>query len=228
MWFNLGLVCLTLFNVASASFLYGQPCSDRNTAYLYPNDWIIPENSTNCIDITKSGNPVAGNRTDFFKLVNQADTLYADHMSLDRFPTAIVYVLPRLEMLDLSGNEIRRLPYKMYKVMPRVTKMLLPENAVFVPRKRPLFKSVSIKMLMLSKNRIQNIYPGTFSKMPNLQILYLDGNRLKFISPDMFLPMSRLLFLHLGGNAIEEAPPKHLMPLLLKFYIIKDQKKVIK
>ncbi|XP_066148419.1 protein GPR107 isoform X2 [Euwallacea fornicatus] len=213
---------------ASGSFIYGQPCSDRNTAYLYPFNWIIPENEINCVDITNSKSPDPEKNSSFFERVRKADTLYADHMNLLRFPAAVVFSLPNLEMLDLSGNSIRRLPYKMQKIAPAISKLLMPENAVAMPRKRPLLKSASIKLLMLSKNRIGNIYPITFSKMPHLEILYLDGNRLKHVSADMFVQLPRLVYLHLGDNAIQEIPPKSLMPPLLRFYIVKGQRQVVK
>lgn len=217
--FSLTWLCST-----TASFLYGQPCSVRNTAYLYPWNWTIPKNQTNCVDLTKSSNHNRANVTEFFQEVRLADTLYMDHMNLSRFPTAVIYSLPQLKMVDLSGNSIRRLPYKMYKIAHSITKLILPGNAVFIPRRRPLFRSMTIEALMLSKNEITNIFPVTFAKMPQLKVVFLNDNKLKYISYKMFVPLPHLRYLNLEGNYLSRIPLKSRMPPLLDFYLIKKQK----
>ncbi|KAH1010108.1 leucine-rich repeat-containing protein 15 [Dendroctonus ponderosae] len=221
------LISFTLLcSTSTASFLYGQPCSVRNTAHLYPWNWTIPKNATNCVDLTKSSNRNLANVTEFFRDVRLADTLYMDHMNLSRFPTAVIYSLPQLEMVDLSGNAIRRLPYRMYKIAHSITKLLVPENAIFIPRRRALFKSITIETLMLSKNEITNISPVTFAKMPQLKVLYLNDNKLKFVSYKMFVPLPHLLYLNLEDNYLSRIPQKSRMPAFLKFYQIKKQKKI--
>ncbi|XP_060519676.1 phospholipase A2 inhibitor beta-like isoform X2 [Cylas formicarius] len=218
------LVSLT---VARAGFLYGQPCSERNTAYLYSTTWTIPENrEINCVDVTGFRNPNLMNYLEFFRLASAAHTLYADHMNLTSFPVSMVFSLPGLETLDLSGNHIRRLPYRMYKIAPSVSKLMVAENRLFVPKKRPLFVSNTVKMLMLSKNKIGHVYPVTFKRMPNLEVLYLDSNAIKCISADIFKPLAGLKYLHLGLNQIQDFPAQSLMPPQLRHYITKDQRRI--
>ncbi|KAL1516700.1 hypothetical protein ABEB36_000578 [Hypothenemus hampei] len=224
LFFSFLLIC-----GASCSFLYGQPCSDRNTAYLDTTRWSLPKNQTNCVDITGTTSISSIPQEDeFYSPVRDADTLYADHMNLHKFPIFLIYRLSRLELVDLSDNHIRRVPHKLHKIAPSLTRLLLPDNAIVVSSKRSLFKSDSVKLLMLSRNFIKNIYPITFSKLPNLEILYLDGNYIKHFTSNVFRSLSRLLYLNLENNVLEEVPPKEMLSSELRIYIVNNQKKVIK
>ncbi|XP_030746529.1 carboxypeptidase N subunit 2-like [Sitophilus oryzae] len=210
-----------------AGFIFGQPCSDRNTAYLYPTTWTIPENATQCVDVTGYRNQTNPQHHEaFLKLVPEATSFFADHMNLSVFPLDMIRLLPSVETIDLSGNQLRRIPFKTDLWVPKLSKLMLADNSLFIPKKRPLMRSMSVKMLMLSRNGISRLYPMTFSKLPSLQVLYLDGNKLKMIQPEVFKPLYALKYLHLGDNALMKVPPKTRLPEQLKFYITKSQRKL--
>lgn len=221
---------LAIQRTAHASFTHGQPCSERNTAYLYVMTWMIPnQKEINCVDITGFKKSLStsfnlSNYNLFFERVKGADTLYADHMKMKRFPALVVHALPNIETIDMSSNDITKLPAKMYKIAPNLTKLLLPENRIIVPRKRPLMSSSTLKTLMLSDNGINYLHKYTFSKLPALEVLYLDSNKLKYIYPRMFSLMKNLKYLHIGKNFIADIPPKSAMPKSIQQYITKSQR----
>lgn len=210
------------------SFLYGEPCSERNTAYLQPIAPKLPDDKVKCVDITSfkkylRHRPNISNYTNFFKEAANADTLYADHINLTEFPIVVVKQLRELEMIDLSGNKIRKLPNKMFRLVPKLDKLLLPDNRIIIPKRTPLISSTTIKTLMLSNNGIEMLYKYTFSKMPALEVLYLDSNKLSAIAP-IFGTVPNLKYLHIGQNYLILIPDKSRISPSLTHYITKSQR----
>ncbi|XP_018568604.1 carboxypeptidase N subunit 2 [Anoplophora glabripennis] len=224
------ITVLTVHQTINASFTYGQPCSERNTAYLYVTTWRLPnQKEVNCVDISgfKKSLSTSFNLSHynlFFERVARADTIYADHMGLKRFPILVIYALPNTETIDMSANEISKLPPNIYKIAPKLTKLLFSENKIIIPKRKPLMASPTLKTLMLSDNSINYLSKFTFAKLPALEVLYLDSNRLKFIHPKMFDPMKNLKYLHLGKNFLAHIPPKSVMPTSIQQYITKSQR----
>lgn len=229
----LGVISLlSVHQTTNASFTYGQPCSERNTGYLYVMTWRLPDQKeVNCVDITgfKKSLFTSFNLSSyslFFERVAAADTLYADHMGVKRLPIFVVLALPNIATIDMSANQITKLPPKMYKIAPKLTKLLLSENKIIIPKKSPLMSSPTLKTLMLSDNGINHLNKFTFSGLPALEVLYLDSNKLKFVHPKMFSSMKNLKYLHLGMNFLANIPPKNVMPASIQQYITKSQRPI--
>lgn len=206
------------------------PCSERNTAFLQRTSPRYPlQNDTKCVDITSVRNIRLSQKilksplyATFFEKTHTADTLYADHMNLTKFPIFVVRNLPYVETIDLSGNRIRRLPTKMFKIAHKLDKLLIADNQVVIPRRKPLISSRTVKTLMLSNNGIEQLYRETFAMIPTLEVLYLDGNKLTTIALiGGMLP--NLKYLHLGNNYLSKIPPKDSISPSLVFYITKSQ-----
>ncbi|CAH2011690.1 unnamed protein product [Acanthoscelides obtectus] len=183
----------------------------------------MPYEPIKCVDMTGFKRIIKErfslfNYTKFLAASRPADTLYADHMNLTRFPVSLVRALPNLELIDLQGNNIRRLPIRMHLVAPKLDKLLVADNKVAIPKSKPLMVSDSIRTLMLSNNGIERIFKYTFAKLPALQVLYLDGNKLRNIAPIVGV-LPSLKYLHVGRNYLETIPPQNL-----KYYVTKDQK----
>ncbi|KAJ3662729.1 hypothetical protein Zmor_007060 [Zophobas morio] len=202
-------------------FTEGAACSNRNTAYLNPSKALFPSDPVKCVDITGMGKSLI-----FYKQwpIGQADTLYADHMHLTSFNRTIFTFMPNLEMVDLTGNKIKRLPIAMSSVIPKLTTLLLAKNRIQIPKKKPLMRCFTIKTLMLSHNKIRALQTMTFAKTPSLRVLYLDSNYLKYITPKMFSHLTNLKYLHLGNNLLKRVPSKAYMPKSLSIYIVKGNK----
>ncbi|KAJ3635123.1 hypothetical protein MTP99_008055 [Tenebrio molitor] len=156
--------------------------------------------------------------------IQQADTLYADHMRLTYINRTMFGLMPNLELVDLTGNKIRKLPIAIGSIMPKLTTFLLAKNRIQIPKRRALMRCFTIKTLMLSHNKIRSLHAMTFAKMPSLRVLYLDSNYLKFITPKMFAHLTNLKYLHLGNNLLKRVPSKAYMPKSLSIYITKGNK----
>lgn len=188
-----------------AGFLYGAPCSERNTAYLSPIKSRLPKESATCVDITSMGTMRVIPNT---KLLQNATTIYADHMHLDEIPLYAITFAPLLELLDLSGNNITRIPKDTFHSNPKLQTLLLADNRVAMPKRVPFLKSDSLRTLSLTNNKIRRLGPLTFAELPKLAVLYLDRNLLRRINPKVFRPLKRLKYLHLGNNQLKRLPPK--------------------
>lgn len=214
-------------------FLYGEPCSERNTAYLQKTTPRYPlHENTKCVDITSARNIKFGTKLlksplydTFFQKTAGADTLYADHMNLTQFPIFLVRRLPEIETIDLSGNLIKRVPTKMFKISKKLDKLLVADNKIRIPKKVPLISSRTIKTLMLSNNEIEELYRHTFIMMPRLEVLYLDSNKISSID-SIFNTLPSLKYLHLGNNYLSTIPTKKYVSRSLTHYITKNQKNI--
>nr|CAI5838285.1 unnamed protein product [Callosobruchus analis] len=183
----------------------------------------MPYEPIKCVDMTGFKRIIKErfslvNYTKFLALAGTADTLYADHMNLTRFPVSIARALPNLELIDLQGNSIKRLPIRMHVVAPKLDKLLVADNRVAIPKSKPLIVSDSIRTLMLSNNGIEHIYKHTFSRLPVLEVLYLDGNNLRNIAPIVGV-LPSLKYLHVGRNFLQDIPR-----IYVKYYVTKDQR----
>lgn len=219
----------------SSSFQYGEPCSEKNTAFLQRTTPRYPLNSNiTCVDITSVRNLRLNKKiirspafSAFFEKTREAETLYADHMNLTKFPIFVIRNLPSVQTIDLSGNLIRRIPPKVFKFAKKLEKFLIANNRVVIPRTSPLISSRTTKTLMLSGNGIEHLYKQTFIMMPSLEVLYLDDNKLTSIAP-ILDTLPNLKYLHLGKNYLTSIPAKNAVSPVLEYYITKSQQRIKK
>uniref|UniRef100_H2ZNX2 LRRNT domain-containing protein n=1 Tax=Ciona savignyi TaxID=51511 RepID=H2ZNX2_CIOSA len=111
-------------------------------------------------------------------------TLLLQHNQLShlRYPTYFNYLtLPKLEVLDLSFNQIRAL------------------------RNRQFSKLQALKDLRLHNNRITQIMQNISS--PNLHSIDLSNNLIHSINPRTFENCSALVEVNISGNNLEYLPP---------------------
>ncbi|XP_069498277.1 podocan [Ambystoma mexicanum] len=103
-----------------------------------------------------------------------------------------------LKSLDLSGNNLKLLPWG----LPKNLEMLkLKNNEISSVPRGSLAKMSKLKELHLGNNKlkINSIYTGAWSELDSMQILDLSGNQLSYIPAD--LPES-LEYLYLQNNKI--------------------------
>ncbi|RZC14260.1 LRR 8 domain containing protein, partial [Asbolus verrucosus] len=203
---------------SEGGFTQGAACNSRNTAYLNPSRPQFPTDAVKCIDLTGMGKSLI---FDNQWPIQQANTLYADHMQLMNINRTMFTFMPNLELVDFTGNKIRRLPLAISSIIPKLTTFLLSKNKIRIPKKRPLMKSFTLQTLMLSHNKIRALQPVTFARVPSLRVLYLDSNYLKVVTPKMFSHLTNLKYLHLGNNLLKRVPSKAYMPKSLNIYILK-------
>lgn len=208
---------MSLINETSAGFLYGAPCSTRNTAYLSIQNSRMPHEAVICVDITHLP-PKALNLT--MDSITTAHTLYADHMYLKRIPVKILSHFPNLDLVDLSGNNIKYMHPRSFNKNPHLRKLLLSDNRVRTGKVKVLLKQASLTDLQLSRNKIKYLPARIFSGLPSLKVLFLDGNQLSKINPKVFSGLSNLKYLHLGNNWLKTIPsnlvPRKAITLIIK------------
>lgn len=192
-----------MFQHVQAGFIYGEPCSERNTIYMSPVRPRFPKSTPTCMDITAMGVTTKLHQPELLKNVT---TVYADHMRLPEVPIYVIEAIPQLELLDLSGNLITIIPVGVFLKTPRLHTLLLSDNKVVIPKKKPLLRHKFLHDLSLSNNGIKRLNPRVFRGLPNLKVLYLDMNKITRIGPKVFAPLKKLAFLHLGGNKLKVLP----------------------
>ncbi|XP_030063277.1 podocan isoform X2 [Microcaecilia unicolor] len=107
-----------------------------------------------------------------------------------------------LKSLDLSGNNLKSLPW----ALPKNLEILkLKENEISSIPKGSLTGMVKLKEFYLSNNKlkINSVYAGAWSELTSIQLLDLSGNQLSHIPAD--LPES-LEYLYLQHNKIATVP----------------------
>uniref|UniRef100_A0A2M4AAW1 Putative leucine-rich transmembrane protein n=2 Tax=Anopheles triannulatus TaxID=58253 RepID=A0A2M4AAW1_9DIPT len=87
--------------------------------------------------------------------------------------------LPNLRMLDVSGNELTRLPRAVFKPAPQ------------------------LRVLSLARNQLQSVDDGSLSGLTRLEVLNLQDNRVLALHERCFSPLENLRELNLQGNRIE-------------------------
>uniref|UniRef100_A0A182N2R2 LRRCT domain-containing protein n=1 Tax=Anopheles dirus TaxID=7168 RepID=A0A182N2R2_9DIPT len=87
--------------------------------------------------------------------------------------------LPNLRMLDISGNQLTRLPRAVFKPTPQ------------------------LRVLSLARNQLQSVDDGSLSGLARLEILNMQDNRVLALHERCFSPLENLRELNLQGNRIE-------------------------
>ncbi|MEW5839254.1 MAG: leucine-rich repeat-containing protein kinase family protein [Pseudomonadota bacterium] len=144
--------------------------------------------------------------------------------NLDEFPRAIFELAPSLEYLDLSGNQLDRLPHDFGRLhrlkilfLSRNRFTELPAVLADCPQLEMIgFKSNQIehipenglppalRWLILTDNRIQAL-PESLGRLRFLQKLMLAGNRLSAL-PQSLQQCTRLQLIRLSANQLPHLP----------------------
>lgn len=198
--------------------MYPAPCTKKNTAFLGLQHSRIPKERIVCLDIKSLGGYIIPSYID---KIETSRVLYADHMLLKIVPIFLTEVLPELEYIDLTGNNIKHIDPYTFQKNKNLTTLILSDNKVHITKRHPLIRHSHLTQLYLSKNKIKHLRIVTFHGLPELTTLYLDGNRLVSINPKVFASLKKLNFLHLGNNQLKKLPPKDQLPTSLLTYITK-------
>ncbi|XP_029474169.1 podocan [Rhinatrema bivittatum] len=107
-----------------------------------------------------------------------------------------------LKSLDLSGNNLKSLPWALPK---NLETLKLKENEISSIPKGSLAGMAKLKELYLSNNKLKvnSLYAGAWSQLASLQLLDMSGNQMSSIPAD--LPES-LEYLYLQSNKISTVP----------------------
>lgn len=118
-----------------------------------------------------------------------------------------------LEKLDLSCNQLRRLPRDFSQSLSSLLELRLGHNLLQHLDATSLGDFESLRKLDLSYNRIQTMDVGAFHSLSRLSLLNLEGNRLSALQDGLLSRQRSLEVLLLGDNNISKIETEALTPL---------------
>ncbi|XP_028841867.1 vasorin b [Denticeps clupeoides] len=120
--------------------------------------------------------------------------------------------MDKLEMVDLSQNQLSELPDRVFQSMSSLRNLDLSGNKITHVSQHSFFGLVQLERLYLYSNQIQTIHPDAFSSLIHLLELKLQGNQLTSLPA---LRMPKLVLLDLSFNHLPPPGPEDLqMPSL--------------
>lgn len=107
-----------------------------------------------------------------------------------------------LRLLDLSRNNIDRLPPGQLSGLSRLQKLYLQGNALTHLADRALEGLVALNIIKLSDNRLVSLPPELFTDTRDLREMYLQNNSINVLAPGLFSELTQLLVLDLSHNEL--------------------------
>lgn len=107
-----------------------------------------------------------------------------------------------LRLLDISRNNIDRLPSGQLSGLSRLQKLYLQGNGLTHLADRALEGLVALNILKLSDNRLISLPPELFTDTREIRELYLQNNTINVLAPGLFGDLTQLLVLDLSHNEL--------------------------
>ncbi|KAM7341810.1 leucine-rich repeats and immunoglobulin-like domains protein lambik isoform 1-T7 [Cochliomyia hominivorax] len=166
--------------LAAAGIISGVSGSNSNPQQQSSSSVVVPNNNINCPKECKCLN-------DYFDCGKK---------HLDRVPSLPNYV----KTIDFIGNKLNDSTVLQIKNLPELNKLVLKRNQLETV---PKFMGLnSLKILILTHNRIQKISSEALAALPKLKVLDLSKNYLHTVESSYFPKPNRLAHLVLNGNEI--------------------------
>lgn len=107
-----------------------------------------------------------------------------------------------LRLLDLSRNNIDRLPAGQLSGLSRLQKLYLQGNGLTHLADRALEGLVSLNIIKLADNRLVSLPPELFAETREIKEMYLQNNSINVLAPGLFSELTQLLVLDLSHNEL--------------------------
>lgn len=107
-----------------------------------------------------------------------------------------------LRLLDLSRNNIHKLPAGHLSGLNRLQKLYLQGNGMTHLADRALEGLSALNVLRLSDNRLVSLPPELFSDTRDIKEMYLSNNSINVLAPGLFNELTQLLVLDLSHNEL--------------------------
>uniref|UniRef100_A0A182JY22 LRRCT domain-containing protein n=1 Tax=Anopheles christyi TaxID=43041 RepID=A0A182JY22_9DIPT len=116
--------------------------------------------------------------------------------------------LPNLRMLDISSNQLTRLPRAVFKPTPQLRILSLARNQLQSVDDGSLTGLSRLEVLNLQDNRVLALHERCFSPLENLRELNLQGNRVEVLVDNLLDSNALLEQFDASRNSIVEISPK--------------------
>lgn len=121
-----------------------------------------------------------------------------------------------LELLDLSGNCLERVPSKNLRNLPRLLYLDLSDNKISAIEDSEFMNLPHLKELRINNNLLTEIGKSAFNNVPRLRHMYLQNNRLtEFDTSEMIEGLEKLEVLDISNNHLLEVPLLKELPNLI-------------
>lgn len=120
---------------------------------------------------------------------------------------------PDLELLDLSGNHLLKLPSRTFQYQKKLKEMHLNNNKISQIDVETFHGMELLQILNLRGNLVDQIEHNSFSSLLNLEELNLGQNRISEIKTDAFYRLYNLKILYLDDNSLNNVPAESFLPL---------------
>lgn len=141
------------------------------------------------------------------------------------FSTIPSSVNERITHLDLTHNNITKIPYGLCKYQKQLVELKVDENHINTIERSAFIDCLDMRILTLRDNRLEKITPEMFVGLDNVQILVLDHNFLTTLPDLAFAGLDNVEYLYLKNNRISRIEPTAFNGLRkLKFIHLEDNK----
>ena len=107
-----------------------------------------------------------------------------------------------LEILNISSNQLSKLPLKLFNGLVKLKKLNLSNNQLNEVKSGIFDQQVKLEYLNLKLNNLEIIENNTFAKTQNLNELLLSSNNINILNEDTFSGLVNLKKLDLSNNKI--------------------------
>lgn len=115
----------------------------------------------------------------------------------------------RLEVVDLSSNELDHIPSNTFTHVPRLTWLSLANNKLKIPDNTLFLQNMNLEVLHLENCALYGITLSSFVGFVNLKELYLSYNTIKTVEGGNHTssrPLTKLRYLELSHNNLTDVP----------------------
>lgn len=109
----------------------------------------------------------------------------------------------KLEMIDLSYNNLQILDNESFSQLPSLLQLNLSYNKIENIHKTSFNGLDSLKIIDLSDNKLKEVPWQSFKKLPLLSILLLKENNISSLENSIFTEMNKIKILNFKGNRIK-------------------------
>lgn len=115
----------------------------------------------------------------------------------------------RLEVVDLSSNELEHIPGNTFTHVPRLKWLSLANNKLKIPDNTLFLQNMNLEVLHLENCALYGITLSSFVGFVNLRELYLSYNTIKTVEGGNHTssrPLTKLRYLELSHNNLTDVP----------------------
>uniref|UniRef100_A0A8C1Y6W6 Uncharacterized protein n=1 Tax=Cyprinus carpio TaxID=7962 RepID=A0A8C1Y6W6_CYPCA len=191
------------------------------------------DQTRNLVALGFSGTMLTSLPQDLFQNLKALSTLTLTNNKLEVLQPSLLTPLVDLNTLDLSRNLLTSLPEDAFQGLEKLGQLMLQRNAIrklysnipagifddlvnlevfrlmpgtFGPMENVFSNLTEIRLLVLSRNRIQHISPGAFNGLMELEEISLHTNRLTSIEAGIFKGLPKLANISIENNQIQHIP----------------------